>query len=239
MSRHINDFDENIILQVVSGFLIHGMSHREIQKIILGLPAPARGGGFVAMDILHHYGITRDFKGYLKKWESFDMSSISDLLSRDIIEKVLYVEHMKKNVTNRINHKIYDLMGSNTTIKKETIVRVNQYVLRNRVLDNYNHECAICDIKNDDLLVCSHIKPWALDEINRLNPRNAISLCVLHDKLFDRGYFSIDKDFKVIVSKKCDNVLKTILSNAIFKKPVLEEPDLQFLEFHLTNVHKY
>lgn len=41
-------------------------SHRRIQEEILGLPAPVRGGGFDAMDILHRYGIYGRHKGILK-----------------------------------------------------------------------------------------------------------------------------------------------------------------------------
>ena len=43
--------------KVLKAYLVDGWSHRKIQREILKLDAPARGGGFVAMDILHKYNI--------------------------------------------------------------------------------------------------------------------------------------------------------------------------------------
>ena len=62
LSRYLNDFDEEVILKVIMSYLYEGKSHRQIQREILGLPAPERGGGFIAMDILHHYEIYGDKK---------------------------------------------------------------------------------------------------------------------------------------------------------------------------------
>jgi putative restriction endonuclease len=53
-------------LAVVEAFLCQGWSHRKIQKEILGIEAPERGGGYEAMKILHAYGITGEFKSILR-----------------------------------------------------------------------------------------------------------------------------------------------------------------------------
>jgi hypothetical protein len=67
MSRYINTFDEDTIIKVLFAYMKHSMSHRDIQREILGLPAPARGGGFIAMDILHYFDIFGDKKCILNK----------------------------------------------------------------------------------------------------------------------------------------------------------------------------
>ena len=100
------------------------------------------------------------------------------------------------------------------------------------MLNNYNHECALCDINQVDLLVCSHIKPWAADESNRLNPNYAICFCVLHDKLFDRGYFSLSDSYDVVFGQKADDNIKKLLSNAEFRVPRKNPPGLKFLICH-------
>ena len=51
---------------VLRAYLCDSLSHRDIQIGILGLDAPARGGGFKTMEILHKYGIKGDHKGILK-----------------------------------------------------------------------------------------------------------------------------------------------------------------------------
>lgn len=58
----MNDID----FKVIEAFLVRGWSHRKIQKDILKIEAPVRGGGFKAMKILHDYGIKKEYKSCLK-----------------------------------------------------------------------------------------------------------------------------------------------------------------------------
>jgi hypothetical protein len=66
LSEDISLFKEEIRAKVIEAYLYENKSHRTIQKEILGMDAPARGGGFIAMQILHHYGIDSTKKGSLK-----------------------------------------------------------------------------------------------------------------------------------------------------------------------------
>ena len=63
----IEKFEQQKIAEVIYAYLVDGESHRKIQHEILNLPAPARGGGFIVMEILHHYNIRGDKKGILKR----------------------------------------------------------------------------------------------------------------------------------------------------------------------------
>lgn len=58
-------FNEIVRFQVIEAYLYDAKSHRRIQEDILKMPAPARGGGFITMQVLHEYGIGGDKKGYL------------------------------------------------------------------------------------------------------------------------------------------------------------------------------
>lgn len=51
--------------KVIYAYLVKSMSHRSIQREILEKEAPARGGGFLAMNILHDFEIRDDKKGVL------------------------------------------------------------------------------------------------------------------------------------------------------------------------------
>lgn len=53
-------------LEILKAYLIEGLSMREIQKEIIGVDAPAHGGGFLAMEILHKYNVKGEQKGILK-----------------------------------------------------------------------------------------------------------------------------------------------------------------------------
>jgi putative restriction endonuclease len=83
-----------------------------------------------------------------------------------------------------------------------TKVRVNQHFFRSMVLAGYREACAVCSIPIPSLLVASHIVPWALDPANRMNPRNGLCLCCLHDRAFDKGVLHIGQDYVVRITAK-------------------------------------
>ncbi|WP_404456670.1 hypothetical protein [Oceanobacillus kapialis] len=68
----ITKFNEAKHAEVIKAYLIEKKSHRVIQEKILKLDAPPRGGGFIAMEILHYYNINGSKKGFL---ESRDLDS--------------------------------------------------------------------------------------------------------------------------------------------------------------------
>jgi putative restriction endonuclease len=78
-----------------------------------------------------------------------------------------------------------------------TKVRVNQQLFRSIILSSYGEQCAICRLPVLRLLVACHIVPWALDRRNRMNPRNGICLCSLHDRAYETGVVLIDEQFVV------------------------------------------
>ena len=88
--------------------------------------------------------------------------------------------------------------------------------------------------------VGSHIKPWAEDKSNRLNPHNGICLNSIHDRAFDRGLITIDKGYKIIVSSRLKDYYSSKFIDDIFKKyaghkiaiPKKFEPSLEFLQYH-------
>src|SRR5207248_3664526 len=72
-------------------------------------------------------------------------------------------------------------------------VRVNQHFFRAAVLAAYDYKCCITGLAVPELLVASHIVPWAKDPKQRMNPRNGLCLNALHDRAFDRGLMFIDE----------------------------------------------
>ncbi len=118
-------------------------------------------------------------------------------------------------------------------------VRVNQNFFRSMVISSYDNKCCITGLSNKSLLVAGHIKPWSIDEKNRMNPQNGLSLNALHDKAFENGLITILPTLKIKVSSiiKKD---KTIAAKDYFLKYENEQiilpkrffPDKQFLEYH-------
>lgn len=231
VSRYIDEFTEDKIIKVIKAYLIDGFSHRKIQWEILGIPAPDRGGGFIAMDILHYFDIDGTKKEILRNNEINDLIVSSNGKYQKALKKLkayLDEEIIADKVIKGLDIDYVD----NTEIKVTTKQRVGQDVLRRYILDIYGQECALCQIDKADLLICSHIVPWKDDEKNRLNPRNAICLCALHDKLFDRGYFSLNQNHEIIYTAKSDDMINVLMKDLEFKAPNENTPDPELLKRH-------
>lgn len=126
-------------------------------------------------------------------------------------------------------------------------VRVNQSFFRSSILASYNNTCCITGITQTDFLIAGHIKPWRMDEKNRLNPRNGIAINALHDKAFENGLLTITPDFKIKISSVLKKQNKILPIQEYFLKydnqpmilPSRFLPDKEFLEYHNKNRFKY
>ena len=121
---------------------------------------------------------------------------------------------------------------------RETVVkaRVNQALFRKIILSSYDGKCCITGIDNTELLIASHIVPWARDTKNRLNPMNGICLNALHDRAFDKGLITINEDYRVVVSKKVKHELLFKYNTAQISLPSRFRPDQDFLKFHRNEI---
>lgn len=79
--------------------------------------------------------------------------------------------------------------------------RKGQDYFRRMILANYGGRCALTGIDIPQLLLASHIIPWAdkSHKKDRLNPRNDICLSALYDKAFDQGLITISPDDYCVV----------------------------------------
>lgn len=130
--------------------------------------------------------------------------------------------------------------------EREAVIRqrVNQSSFRTMILKNYENRCALTGIDIPELLVASHIKPWALDEDNRLNPANGICLSPLYDKMFDKGLIGIREDYTIQISSELkENANKDYYSHHIsiiedikLRMPIEHMPELNFIKYHYSNI---
>lgn len=123
-------------------------------------------------------------------------------------------------------------------------VRVNQNFFRQMILSGYRIRCSVCALPKEDLLVAGHIIPWSIDASLRMNPRNGICMCVLHDKAFDNGLITIDDNYKITLSSAIKTFAREISIQRGFiayegseiKLPDRFIPDKKFIEFHRNNI---
>ena len=101
----------------------------------------------------------------------------------------------------KLNHIPEDELPKEGKTRDQIVkVRVNQNFFRSSILASYNNTCCITGIQQTEFLIAGHIKPWSLDEKNRLNPRNGIAINALHDKAFESGLITITPKFIIKVS---------------------------------------
>lgn len=126
--------------------------------------------------------------------------------------------------------------------------RVGQYFFRLAVLNSYNYKCCVTGLNKPELLIASHIKPWKDSDAKkeRTNPRNGLCLNALHDKAFDKGLITIDKNYNMVISSQLkksemDDDTKAWFLKYNGKKIILPDrfyPDKDFIEYHNDFVFK-
>ncbi len=172
-------------------------------------------------------------------WERFVIQSekaFREVLAQAPVEKIFALDDQAPPEEQR------DYSGRNRIVK--STIRVGQNFFRKAVLSAYDYKCCITGLSAPQLLVASHIIPWSVDRENRLNPRNGLALSMLHDKAFDSGLLTIDKDMTVRVSKKVaispkdDFFISTIQNycGKIIFRPKKFQPFEEFLEYHRENI---
>lgn len=91
-----------------------------------------------------------------------------------------------------------------TTTEKEIIVKARrgQGTYRDKLIKKYNHSCIMTKVTLSQVLVASHIKPWAIcDNKERIDVNNGLLLSATYDRLFDSGLITFDKTGKLKISK--------------------------------------
>ena len=174
-------------------------------------------------------------------WNEFSSNRV-DLLFES--ERIL-AELENQSIESKYGESLKDLSELKGETKvREVKTRVNQSVFRQIVLSNYSGRCAISGIDIPDLLVASHIIPWSVNEMERLNPENGICLSSFYDKAYDKGYLGISAKHEILLSKVLtENSKKNYyaiffahLRGARIHLPERFFPKKEFLEYHLDTI---
>jgi putative restriction endonuclease len=139
----------------------------------------------------------------LEKWFLLSEDRIGDILKanqafQDYIKKE--IEKLGKSERQR-KGKEQKFYLSNSAARNP--------VFRRAVAGIYDYRCAFCRLKVNNssnpvmqnIVEGAHIKPFAIFFNNEIT--NGISFCRNHHWAFDKGLFSIDDKYKIIVSRNC------------------------------------
>lgn len=85
--------------------------------------------------------------------------------------------------------------------------RRGQWKFSKEIKQLYSHTCCFpgCNITYPPFLVAAHIARWTDNEELRGHLGNGLCLCLLHDKAFEVGLFTLDNDLRVYLDPKKRN----------------------------------
>jgi putative restriction endonuclease len=119
-------------------------------------------------------------------------------------------------------------------------VRVMQSFFRKAVLAAYGGQCCVTGNPIPQLLVASHILPWAKFVEERINPSNGLCFAAHFDRAFDCGFITFDESLRLVLgselrSRRGNNaVAREFISmeGASLKLPERFLPNRDFLAYH-------
>jgi hypothetical protein len=142
---------------------------------------------------------------------------------------------------------ILRLPTGETDIERIVRARRVQSFFRAAVLTTYGSRCALSGISTGELLNASHIIPWRESIERRADPRNGICLNAIFDRAFDRGLFTFDDNFRVVISPRLGAStvgvqLACSLDQIAGRTLILPErfpPDPVAIQYHRTHVFSH
>jgi len=83
--------------------------------------------------------------------------------------------------------------------------RVGQGAYRKRIIHRWEYKCAVTNFNKLDVLIASHIVPWAkATDHERLDVNNGLLLSPTYDALFDKHLITFDNKGKIILSDQIE-----------------------------------
>ncbi|MBL8723021.1 MAG: HNH endonuclease [Planctomycetes bacterium] len=166
-----------------------------------------------------------------------------------VAELGIAVEAVQKSVNTQ---RLRECLGPGATERLvEQRIRLGQHRFASAVLHAYEHRCGFCGFSPSGLgatgmLIASHVKPWArCEESERLDPRNGIAACPMHDRAFDVGLLTVNGGFRIhrakgLEAKLDDPVTDQFFGGAVLVEKLLVKPGAEplrrYLDYHKEHV---
>ncbi len=179
-----------------------------------------------------------------------NMAKYFEIKVPDDIDLDRLANHIRSSCLERIFNETGIIIGDSIVHvirqEKETnsYYRLGQDQFRKKLKEKYNNKCAFCDFGVEHTLIASHAKPWKACEntIEKLSEDNGFLLCANHDKMFDRGYITINIYNKTFVFsnalsvKELEECKNTLPSNQFSYE--ISDDMKKFLMYHSEKVFK-
>lgn len=113
---------------------------------------------------------------------------------------------------------------------------------RKSVIAAYEGRCCISGMTIPQMLIASHIKPYAVSDtqMERANPANGLLLNAFYDRAFDQGLMTVLPDLTILISDQVKEVYTDnrtrewlyAIEGTKIKRPARFAPKRDLLEYH-------
>lgn len=190
------------------------ISEMETYEIDLAMAVIFRAQVFVVKDTTGNHMYSNALKWYRAFIAAY---SSEEIFAKEEEKKILADSHIE--ITER------------QAIVKS---RIGQGQFRENLLSKYK-KCVITGIDIPQVLVASHIKPWAAcDNRERLDVNNGLILSATYDRLFDSGLISFKRNGKLYISGAINEDNRRLLElSADYQYPIgYSENMAMYLQYH-------
>ena len=163
---------------------------------------------------------------------------------KEQIKKLFHIDAFQEfqNELKESGGKIY----TKKELKNEDKRIVRDVAFREAIVSAYNYHCVFCGLKiinslGQNIVDGSHIKPFSVFRDDRFD--NGLSLCKNHHWAFDRGWFGIDENYRISVSKGLHEITPNNRAmidfdgeQIILPNQELYYPRLDALQWHFENI---
>jgi putative restriction endonuclease len=169
-------------------------------------------------------------------------------------QEELDISVLEAELRDQIQRQIADGTGTEAA-ERETerimlaAARVGQHVFAGAVLANCGNQCVFCGFSpapsgGKRLLLAGHIKPWKdSSSRERLDARNGLAACAVHDAAFDTGMITVNGGLRIhLASSLADAVLTDPMTRHYYGQPPMREtlllpdgalsPGRKYLDWH-------
>jgi predicted restriction endonuclease len=193
-----------------------------------------------------------------------DSSSFKNSI-REIFENIIQQQNIEEQITDGIytapivdviseQEELHipqiDILSTDTRFTQSTRrIRIATWSIR--IKKKYNHLFAVpmCDVNGKIFVEAAHIKPDSVPDggtPHRTHILNGLCLCRLCHVAFEKGYFSLTDDHRIITSFKLNEIpdqnIKTVILSSrnqqIRNRIDNRLPLVEFIQFHRTNRFK-
>lgn len=213
-----------------------------LYRDILSVARDISIGEDILPDFLHALEKTAECEELLGQYElpSSSHRLLQEAQAQFQLEKVDHTFHLGDRLTEKL---------------VEQKVRLLQNYFARDVLYNCGYTCVFCGFaphsfgNGSGLLRASHIKPWAVSNgRERLDLRNGLAACPMHDAAFDRGYLSVGDTYAILKARILQESIEKdgcvrpyfddLLNEALILPTDAKKPAITYLEYHRLSIFR-